>query len=271
MRNAVRFLTVILVLATIVSVAGCSSGSKSVAAVKGRAVSMMQILPTDTSDFSFLDTYTLRTDKNLSSGWEYIKEYYFGNSSFSEKINSLVSTDELSVFEGDFTLDQFMGNTSNGSYNYGGFKISTSMYNTSVVMINSSAVTGHDYDVRHCIDVVNGNESSFYDNEDVKAIMNLLPSGIELAIQVMNNSSSSEEPIGSLLKGASWIKSGNDYVETQVYQFNSSDTAQQYVATTSNVSKDGTMHIDRTQNGAFVTEVMTPLTSTPTPTPTLTP
>ena len=271
MRNAVRFLTVILVLATIVSVAGCSSGSKSVAAGKDRAVSMMQILPADTSNFSFLDTYMLQTDKNLSADWEYMKVSYFGNNSISEKFNGVVYTDELSVFEGDFTLDQFMGNTSNGSYNYGGFKISTSTYNTSVVMINSSAVTGYDYDVRRCIDVVNGNESSFYDNEDVKAIMNLLPSGIELAIQVMNNSSSSEEPIGSLVEGASWIKSGNYYMETQVYQFNSSDTAQQYVATASNMSEDGTMRIDRTQNGTFVTEVMTPLTSTPTPTPTLTP
>ncbi len=271
MRNAVRFLTVILALATIVSVTGCSSGSKSIAAGKDRAVSMMQILPADTSNFSFLDTYMIQTDKNLSSDWEYMKASYFGNNSLSEKFNGLVYTDELSVFEGDFTLDQFMGNTSNGSYNYGGFKISTSMYNTSVVMINSSAVSGYDYDVRRCIDVVNGNRSSFYDNENVKAIMSLLPSGIELAIQVMDNSSSSGEPIGSLAEGASWLKSGDDYVETKIYQFNSSNTAQQYVATASNVSEDGTIHIDRTQNGTFVTEEMTPLASTPTPTPTLTP
>jgi hypothetical protein len=271
MKNAVRFLAVILTLATIVSVVGCSSGSKSIAVGKDRAVSMMQILPADTSNFSFLDTYMLQTDKNLSSDWEYMKAYYFGNDSLSEKFNGLVYTDELSMYEGDFTFDQFMGNRSNGYYNYGGFKISMSTYNTSAVMINSNAVSGYDYDVRRCIDVVNGNESSFYDNDGVKAIMHLLPSGIELAIQVMNNSFSSEGPIGSLVEGASWIKSGNHYVETQVYQFNSSDTAQQYVATASNVSKDGTMHIDRTQNGVFVTEVITPLTSTPTPTPTLTP
>jgi len=266
MRNAVRFLIVVLTLATIVSVAGCSSGSKSIAAGKDRAVSMMQMLPAYTSNFSFLDTYMFQTDENLSSAWAFIKGYYLGNTSFSERINGMVSTDELSIFEGDFTLDQFVGKTGNGSYNYGGFKITTSTYNTSVVMINSSAVTGYDYDVRRCIDVVNGNESSFYDNEDVKAIMNLLPSGLELAIQVMNNSSSSGEPIGSLAEGASWTKSGADYAETKVYQFNSSDIAQQYVATARNVSEDGTMNIARTQNGAFVTEVMTPLTSTPTPT-----
>jgi len=271
MRNAVRFLTVILALATIVSVAGCSSGSKSIAAGKDRVVSMMQILPADTSNFSFLDTYMFHTDKNLSSDWALIKKYYLGNNSLSERINGMVNTDKISMFEGDFTLDQFVGNTSNGSYNYGGFKISTSTYNTSIVMINSSAVIGYDYDVRRCIDVVNGNRSSFYDNEDVKAIMSLLPIGLQLAIQVMDNSSSSGEPIGSLVKGASWIKSGNDYVETQVYQFNGSNTAQQYVATASNVSVDGTMHIDRMQNGTFVTEVMTPLASTPTSTPTLTP
>jgi hypothetical protein len=268
MKKAVGFLSAILLVVTIVGVAGCSSGSKPVGTMQDRAVRMMQMVPANSSYFDFIDIYKLRTDENFSSTWAYFKEYYLDNESISEKINSVATTDSLYIYEGDFTLAQLMGSTNNGSYNYGGLKISTSTDNMSAVMINSSAVNGYDDDVRSCIDVVNGNKSSLYDNEDVQAVMSRLPSGIELGMQIVDNSSSSEEPVGLLLEGVSYDIFGSDYVQTLVYQFNSSSTAQKYVANASNVSEDGTMSLNRTLDGVFVTEVMTPLTSTPTPTPT---
>ena len=52
MKKAIGFLAAVLILATIVNVAGCSSGTKEVAPGKERAVSLMQMLPANTSDFS---------------------------------------------------------------------------------------------------------------------------------------------------------------------------------------------------------------------------
>ena len=262
---------------TIVSVAGCSSGTKEIASAKDRFMSMMQMLPSNVSEFTFFDVYALRTDENLSSEWSYYNDniFGFGNDSVSNNINGLcmVYPSNIWMFEGDFTLDQLMGSAANGSYNYGGFNVLYTAYNSSMVLINSTAINGDDEDVRSCIDVVNGNESSLYENENVKAILDRLPTGFVFDVQIVNNVSAAEN-IGLLLEGGSMAKSGDNDIETAVYQFNTSDAAHQYVATAGNVSKDGTMQIaSRTQDGVFVTEVLTPLTSTPTPTetPALTP
>ncbi len=275
MKNAFRFSVLVIALVTIVSVVGCSSGAKEVAPAKDRVLSMIQLLPTNVSSFSFLDIYALRTDKNLASEWSYINENIFGNDSVSNSINGLcvVSPSNIWMFEGDFTLDQLLGSTSNGSYNYGGFNVQYGAYNSSIVLINSTAINGDDEDVRSCIDVVNGNVSSLYGNADIKSILNRLPIGYELDVWIMDNESASENISGLLLAGASWAKSGDNDIETTVYQFNTSDAAQQYVATASNESQAETTHIDRTQDGVFVREVITPLTATPTPTetPALTP
>ena len=170
------------------------------------------------------------------------------------------------MYEGDFTLDQFMGSAANGSYNYGGFNVRYGTDNSSIVLINSTAINAYDEDVRSCIDVVNGNVSSLYGNADIKSVVDRLPSGFVLDVQILNNESVDENISGLLLVGASVAKSGDNDIETDVYQFDTSDAAQKYVATASNESQDETIHIDRTRDGVFVTEVITPLTSTPTPT-----
>jgi hypothetical protein len=274
MRNAFRLSVLVIALVTIVSVAGCSSGSKEVAPAKDRALSIMQMVPTNVSSFSFIDIYALRTDKNLSSAFEYFQEYYLGNDSIVEKINGMVAADELYLFEGDFALDQvmeFMGITINGSYNYGGLNVRTGSYNSSGAMINGSAIIGYDKDVRSCIDVVNGNASLLYGNADIKAIVSRLPVGFELYISIVGNESVSENMSGLLLAGASVTMSGGDYIETEIYQFNTSDAAQQYVATAGSESNDDTTRTERTQDGVYVTAVTMPLTYTPTPAPTVLP
>ncbi len=277
MKNAFRFLALVIALATIAGVAGCSSGAKEVAPANDRAVSMMQMLPSNVSEFTFLDIYALRTDENLADEWSYLNENIFGNASVSNSINSfgMVYPNYMGMFEGDFNfaqfLNQFMGSTGNSSYKYGSFNVRAWTDNTSSVLINSTVFIGTDEDIRSCIDAVNGNVSSLYGNADIKSMMNRLPVGFELNVQIVDNESASENISGLLLVGGSVAKSGDNDIETDIYQFNTSDAAQQYVATASNVSEDGTMQIARTQDGAFVTEVLTPLTSTPTETPALTP
>jgi hypothetical protein len=260
MRNAFRLSVLVMALVTIVSVVGCSSGTKEIASAKDRALSTMQLLPSNVSGFSFLDIYALRTDENLASEWSYFNRNIFGNESISNSMNGLcvVYPSNIWMFEGDFTLDQFMGSTSNGSYNYGGFNVRYLADNSSIVLINSTTINGYDEDVRNCIDVVNGNVSSLYGNADIKSIVDRLPVGFEFSVSIVDNESASENMSGLLLVGASVAKSGDNDIETDVYQFNTSDAAQQYVATASNESQDETMHIDRTQDGAFVTEVITP-------------
>ena len=98
-------------------------------------------------------------------------------------------------------------------------------------------------------------------------MVNRLPGGYGFDVSIADNNSAYGNISGLMLVGSSVAKSGDNLTETGIYQFNTSDAAQQYVATASNMSQDETIQIARTQDGAFVTEVLTPLTSTPTPTP----
>ena len=279
MKNALRFLALAIALATIVSVTGCSSSPKAVAPGKDRLVSMMQMLPSNVSEFSFFDIYTLRTDKNLAAEWSGYNQYFFGNASVTNSMNSfcLVYPNEIGMFDGDFTLnqllDQLMGSTGTDSYNYGGFNVMAGAANTSIVRINGTAIIGYDEDIRSCIDAVNGNASSLYGNADIKSMVNRLPGGYGFDVTIADNNSAYGNISGLMLVGLSVTASGDNFTQTGIYQFNTSDAAQQYVATASNVSADGAMQIARTQDGTLVTEVLTPLTSTitPTETPALTP
>ena len=71
MKNVFRISVLVIALVTILSVAGCSSGTKEIASAKDRVVSMIRMLPSNVSEFTFFDKYALTTDKNLSAEWSY--------------------------------------------------------------------------------------------------------------------------------------------------------------------------------------------------------
>ena len=269
MRSIVRFLAVVVILVSIVGAVGCSSGSKTVGSAKDRAVSMVKLLPSNVSDFYYRDLYMLRTDKNLSAEWSSL-EQQSNNSALLQKIDGLGVDfgDMTELVLGSLSLDQFMAVSSNGSYNYGGFKVSMYTDGISAVRVNGTSIYGYDDKIRSCIDVANGNGTSLYSNEGVKSILDRLPDGYGMQI-VVGNESAPAELAAMLVFGFSITKHGSTDVKTNVYKFNSSDAAQEYVQVVSNESQDANVSIDRTQDGAFVREVMTPVTATPTPTPTV--
>ena len=265
MKNVVRFLAVVVMLASIVSAVGCSSGSTPVGLAKDRAVSIMKVLPSNVSEFVYEDLYMLRTDKNLSAEWSHLQQS--NGSALLQKVDGVgVVYEGIYLFlGGGSSPDQLMGVSSgNGSYSYGGFKVSTYAEGISKVLINGISVYGPDDEVRLCIDVANGNATSLYGNEDVKSVFDRLPDGYVLRM-VTGNESVPVELAAMLVLGTSGNKQGSNNVSTNVYKFNSSDAAQEYVQVVSNESQDPTVHIDMTQDGAFVKEFITPVTATPTP------
>ena len=269
MKNVVRFLAVVVILVSIVSAVGCSSGSKPVGSVMDRAVSMMKVVPSNVSVFSYEDFYMLRTDKNLSAEWSSMKQQTNG-SALLQKIDGYGGVDYMLVLflGGGSSPDQLMGvSSSNGSYSYGGFKVSTYAAGLSKVLVNDISIYSSDDEIRLCIDVANGNVTSLYGNGDVKSILDRLPGGYTIQIAV-GNETAPVELAGILAAGASITKHGSSKVQTNVYKFNSSDAAREYVQVMNNESQDANVSIQTTQDGAFVTEVMTPVTATSTPTPT---
>ncbi len=253
MRNIFRFLAVVLVLASLVSIVGCSSGSQEVASNNSVAVQMLKILPSNFDGFIYMNISELRTDEHLSGWLEYFKEV--GNMDFPEQANgfgtgTLVS-DDIFMLEGIVSIDQIYGNDSIESYNYGGFSVWTKYYSS--VLIDGIYVEGRDETLRACIDVVNGKADSMYDA--VKDVVGRLPVSFMLNIQV-----------SPPLHGTSGAIQGDKLISTEIYELNSPAAALYYAEFLYNESvTHDVVTRDITTDSIFVT-VVTTMLITPTPT-----
>lgn len=272
MKNVVRFLAVVLVLASIVSVVGCSSGSKPAGSARDRAVSMMKVLPANVSGFYYMDLYTLRTDANLSSIWEIMKQQSEDGAAL-QKVDGvgMVYTEGIALFVGDISLDDMTSVASNGSYEYGGFTVKTYDGNVSAALVNGVSISSLDAEMKRCIDVVKGKEASMYGSADLQAVLARLSDGYMMDAWVVGNETVPEKFEGLLAVAEVTCRNGSDDVQTTVYKFNTSDVAQKYVETVNNEPQDETVHIDVTQDGVFVKLVATPVTEASMPELTATP
>jgi hypothetical protein len=189
---------------------------------------------------------------------------------FPEQVNSFgmlvgdMDDESLYLYEGNFILDQLMGNNSTESYNYGGFTIWIYEY-YGVAVINNISVNGHDRFIKRCIDVVIGKADSMYDN--VKDVVNRLPTSYMLNIHRPNSSYYPYDVLGM----SSAIQGDND-IETAIYEFNSTEIAQYWAGCSSLLYTyewsplyNESLNPDVTRDGKFVTIVTTtPIEPTPT-------
>lgn len=270
MKNIVRLLVAVLVAASIVSVVGCSSGPKDVGSVKDRMASMLKVLPANVSGFSYQDIYTLRTDKNMASEWASMQQQP-DDRAVLQRLNGLgmVEAEGIMLLVGDVSIDELIKVASNGSYEYGGFKVKTYTGNVSAALINGVSISSFENEMKRCIDVANGKAPSMYGSGDLQAVLARVPDGYIIVTWIAGNETVPEGFDGLLAVAQAITRQGSADIQTAVYKFNGSDTAQQYVKTVGNASQDDSIHLDITQDGVFVKVVATPVTPTPTPTATV--
>ena len=199
-------------MASIVSIVSCSSTSKEGASNNPVAVQMLKMLPSNFGGFGYYDIYKIRTDENLVP----LSEFLQSELSLPEQINGLgilgdLPGEDLYLWEGNFSLNQMLGNNSIGSYNYEGFTIWTEEYYDSVAMSDNISMSGRDSTIKRCIDVVNGKADSMYD--DVKDVVNRLPASFMLGIQVLNSSYSSAYHV----YGTAEAIQGDNDISTEIY------------------------------------------------------
>ena len=259
MRSIFRFLSVVLALASIMSAIGCSSVSSNnttETANNSAAVRMMKMLPEDFGGFYYSDTYEMRNNENL------LPLLYFaieeGGMRFPEWEDGLgtaeIGDENLYLIEGNFSLEQIRVNTSTGlSDNYGSFSIWKDSSNRSVVMIGNISIIGRDEDIRRCIDVLNGKTVSIYDS--VKDVVDRLPDAFSLQVAAFSNGWYRDE-YGLLEWGGSSVNQGDSNKQTEIYKFNSSESAQRYAEDMPVLFHDY-FNPDVTRDGVFVTVITT--------------
>jgi tetratricopeptide (TPR) repeat protein len=230
MKSIIRFLTIVLVLVSIVSIIGCSSGSQEGTSNNPAAVQMMKMLPANLGGFSYMDISEMRADDYGASVLEYLNSE--ANLDLSEQVNGFgmlideVEGEGIYLYEGnfseDFSLNQMIENSA-GLYNYGGFSIWTIDEYNSVTMINNISICGRDSIIKRCIAVVNDGEESLYDS--AKDVVDRLPAGFELGVSIVDSGFAPEGFSGLLAEGISVVKQGDSNVGTAVLKFNSTETA----------------------------------------------
>lgn len=243
MRKIVRFFTAFILLVSIVGAAGCSSEPKEPVVEDTGAVRMMKMLPIDVGSFMYMDVHALRTVQNLSSIWDWYKDE-LGDLSDSDIIESvdfvgMAQDEDFYLIEGDFDLDQLMGNTTDGPYYYDSFNVTIGEDGDSAALVNGVFIIGCDEDVRSCIDVVNGKKDSLYDNGDLRTIFDRLPSGYMISLVFMEDAYG----VGLRALGKSMAIQDSNYVQTIIAKFANSDIAGNFVRSvimgTATVTQDG--------------------------------
>ena len=254
MKNAVRVLAAILVLVSIVSVIGCSSGSD-----KGSFISMVKMLSEDLGGLTFIDVQTLQTDDSLASTWNGIQQQLIGPNIYGENVSKITglglvgSETGLMMYAGDFDLEQMTSIIEQGSvesFEYEGITICTDQNASSTAVIDDVVFVGSSEDIQLCVDVANGQGTSLYDNKDAKDTIGRLPGGYILGVMVMGDTNSSEESYGLLAAGMAVSKQNGNISETSLLKFEDSDAAEQYFTDFgSQISSD----YDVTQDGQYLT------------------
>lgn len=259
MKNFIRFLIVVLVLASLVSAVGCSSGTNNTSSDNSGAssdssmVRMMKMLPSDSGEFYFADVKAQFTDGNSAL-----------LASVAKGINYIMTSNHITLVEytKDFDLVQLaddIAQNSTSSYNYKGITVWVQKY-YNTILISDIEIRGDDnYSIQRCIEVIKSEKPSLYDNKDFKDIADRLTGGDTISIS--DSSYTYDGYSGLLTMGYSQTKQGTTEIMTGLYKFNNATTAQQYVTliqeelAASPISKNASVKI--TQDGAFVKMVLT--------------
>lgn len=177
----IRMLTVLVVLAVLVpSTAACKSKDSFL-------VQVMQLAPEDAKEVGCMDIKAMVEDPDLSFAYdEVIKSLSYeivGVDDTDISAYGIVEIDWEStiVLFGDFNLEDVRAALEEEYFvedEYLGVEIWTDDYEDSVAFIDSMIVSGNKDSVEACIRIHENEESSLYDNEDMRAVVDKLPAAI---------------------------------------------------------------------------------------------
>jgi len=169
-----------LILAIVIPMLGCGSSESS----KDIMARMMKMIPASADDFSFSNIKAYREDERLKDYYSWAKEEIFGD--FADRIDYMGFVDDMNLWicEGDTQLLADLS-VSPGkdydSYEYKGVKITAEReFGQAHALIKDTYISGYVDRVKECIDVIVGDEISFYDHSGFKEVFGRLPSGISM-------------------------------------------------------------------------------------------
>lgn len=238
----VRIIAMVMMLVVLGSlVAGCGSSGG------GQLVGIMKVLPYDVAEVTYVDIKAIAEDPDLEDMYGSLQDS-FGELQeevgidFSDLHAMAYGYGEagiLVILKGKFDIDEFrsaLKDTDTEEDEYRGLEIWTKD-NTTLAFLEEMLIFGDMDTVKVSIRVSQGEETSMYDDEDVKAVIDKLPAGIMIFLQ-------GEEAlynIDGLVGGVSIRKSADGEGTLEIkgwYKFRSETSAEAALADLEDYLKD---------------------------------
>lgn len=148
-------------------------------------MSMMEKVPKDTTEFTFIDVKALRGDDDLAELLQdledSLEDLLQPLATDLDNINRLASADNIALLDGGFDLDDMRDELDSQGFDEDGYKgveVWESPRGGWVALVENPIIMGYQDGVKNCIDVIEGTEESLWDNRDAEDMMDRLPSGL---------------------------------------------------------------------------------------------
>ncbi len=167
-----------LLLLAILALVGCGSGGSS-----SEALAMMKKVPKDSIDLTFMDLKALRGDPDLAGLYNSAAEQLnrSGAGIPTDNVERMAQAGYLTVMEGRFdlaSLEAELEASAYGESDYRGISLWEGSFSSVALVSASCLVTAWDVEaVKSCVDVIQGQGESLYDDAEFKDLMGRMPGG----------------------------------------------------------------------------------------------
>jgi hypothetical protein len=169
--------------------AGCGGDGGDAGGVPGAVLAMVEKVPGDAGECTFLDLGELRADGDLKDIYESTTLEISDSEDAvisPENVDRMVQAGRLTILEGRFDLASLEAQLAGGGYtesDHEGTPVWRGPSSSVAVVSASCLVTGWDAEeLGDCIDVIGGDGESLYDSEDVRELLDRLPGGFMVMV-----------------------------------------------------------------------------------------
>ncbi len=201
-----------LVLGAALVLAGCGGGDGGSAAV----LAMMQKVPGNASECTFLDLKQMRRDGDLKDIYESATARLNASQEAgipTDNVDRMVQAGSLTVLEGRFDLLSLERQLEDGGYaesDHKGTPLWEGPSSAVALVSHSCLVTGWDLaEVEGCLDAISGDGGSICDQADVRDLLERLPAGFTVMV-FAGGESFAVQYQGVRAVGYSLVKEGSD-------------------------------------------------------------
>jgi len=223
----------------------------------GSVKDIAKMTPEGANSLIYSDLQTMRDDRDLRDIYKDMKKS--GTSEIDEleidfdDVNYIATTlGGIEIIEGKFDLKDLRDELDDLDFDkdeYKGVEFWIGEYDEVVAISGNKLILGDDKQVKSCIKVIKGDRTSMYDDEDVRDVINKLPSGIFTMV-------STYPPYeNALVMGYAMIKEDEDTMKIKgVVKFDDDEDAEDAKSDLKREMKeeDITFDVDVTQSGKFL-------------------